>query len=65
MSNWRTIIDGKGYKPAKEQIVVGYWISGPEKFAELCYYDPDDDEWTSCDNGEAIIDPDYWTEIPE
>lgn len=65
MKDWTTIIDGKGDKPAKEQIVVGYWISGPEKFAELCYYDPDDGEWVSCENGDGISEPDYWIESPE
>jgi hypothetical protein len=63
--NWHIIIDGKGDHPEKGQVVVGYWISGPEKFAELCYYDPDDDEWVSCENGDGISEPDYWIESPE
>lgn len=61
---WHMIIDGNGNKPAKDEIVVGYWMSGPESFACLCYYDEDTDEWTSTDNGESISEPDYWIETP-
>ena len=61
---WHMIIDGKGDKPKPEQVVVGYWMSGPESVACLCYYDEDTDEWTSTDNGEGITEPDYWIATP-
>ena len=61
---WKVIIDGSGEKPAKDQIVVGYWSSGPEAFSGLCYYEPDDDTWVFVENGELISEPDYWIETP-
>jgi hypothetical protein len=65
MKDWTTIIDGKGDKPAKEQIVVGYWISGPEKFAEACWYDKEHGKWYSGQTGDELHEPDYWVMKPE
>lgn len=61
---WHTIIEGAGQKPAKDQVVIGYWIQGVH-FAELCYYDNDEEEWYSCDQNDCISEPDYWIELPQ
>lgn len=58
------LIGCKGEKPLREQVVIGYWISGPESFACLCYYDGRTNEWFSTDNGESLAQPDYWINTP-
>lgn len=60
---WHVIIDGIGDKPAKDEVVVGYWINGPEPFVCICCYDKNTDKWTT-DNGESISEPDYWIKTP-
>lgn len=61
---WHILLDEKGERPLREQIVIGYWISGSEKFACLCYYDWRTNEWFSADNDESIKQPDYWINTP-
>jgi len=65
--DWNTIVDGNSKRPQKDEVVVGYFISGPYKFAELCYYDPESDEWFSASPDtydDPVNKPDYWIEKP-
>jgi len=59
--------DSDKQKPAKDQVVVGYWDYLTETVAELCYYDKDTKEWFSASTGGidcALRCPDYWIETP-
>ena len=64
---WHSIINKKSNRP-KDKVVVGYFISGPYEFAELCYYDPESDEWFSASpetRGDKLNEPDYWIDLPD
>jgi hypothetical protein len=63
-SPWHTIIDGEGV-PDNDEVVIGYWISGPEKFAEACWYDKEHGKWYSGQTGDELHEPDYWVMKPE
>lgn len=59
--------DSDKQKPAKDQVVVGYWDYLTEMVAELCYYDKDTKEWFSASAEGvdcALRCPDYWIETP-
>ena len=63
-SPWHAIIDGDGF-PDNDEVVIGYWISGAEKFAEACWYDKEYKKWYSGQTGEEMFAPDYWIMKPE
>lgn len=66
--DWTAIIDKNSQRPQKDKVVVGYYISGPYKFAELCYYDQESDEWFSASPDTIdypVNEPDYWINLPD
>lgn len=65
--DWNIIINGNGKMPPSLEVVVGYFISGPYEFAELCYYDSESDEWFSAQpetRDDPLNEPDYWIDKP-
>ena len=65
-SPWKTVICGSPV-PDTDRPVVGYYISGPDCFAEIVTHDPETEEWQDCDpnvEDHSMPEPDYWIDIP-
>lgn len=65
-SPWKTVINGNPV-PDTDRPVVGYYISGPDCFAEIVTHDPETEEWQDCDpnvEDHSMPEPDYWIDIP-
>lgn len=66
-TGWHLIIDKNSERP-KDDVVVGYYISGSYEFAILCYYDQKTKQWFSASpdtRGDELNEPDYWIEKPD
>lgn len=68
-SPWKSVYSNK--YPEGDEPVVGFWSSGKEPEAALCYHDKMTNEWFDCDrttdygnNGKVDV-PDYWIERPD